>query len=108
MIWAVFRWRNRVVVAAGIVALAVIGTLAWRVFRLSELAVIGAGYTAEQTCACLFVGHRTLESCRTDLEPLARWLVLIRQGDNEVKATAFGVSTATARYERNYGCTLQD
>src|SRR5258708_39299181 len=25
---------------------------------------IGAGYTAEQTCACVFVSHRTPDSCR--------------------------------------------
>jgi hypothetical protein len=81
---------------------------AWRMFRLSELASIGAGYAAEQTCACLFVSHRTPESCRTDLEPLARWLVSVRAGADEVTARAFGVATATARYEKNFGCTLRD
>lgn len=47
---------------AGIVTVAVIA--AWRVFPVSELAQIGAGYAAEQTCACLFVSGRSLESCR--------------------------------------------
>jgi hypothetical protein len=56
---------------AGIVTVAIIA--AWRVFRDSELAQIGAGYAAEQTCACFFVGGRSLESCRGDLDPLTRW-----------------------------------
>lgn len=96
------------------VPLAIAGVLsmgsiwAWHAFHLFDLAFIGAGYAAEQTCSCLFVSRRTLESCRSDLEPLARWVVSMRPGADEVTARAFGFSTATARYEKRFGCTLQN
>ena|SRR6185295_1051326 len=84
------------------------GALAWRLLHLSELSVIGAGYGAEQTCACLFISGRTLESCKTDLEPLAQKLVSFKIGDHEVTARSFGVATATAKHEPGFGCSLQD
>jgi hypothetical protein len=91
---------------AGIVTVAIIA--AWSVFRVSELAQIGAGYAAEQTCACLFVGGRSLESCRGDLDPLTHWFVSVRLGPDQVTASSLGLAKATARYEKNFGCTLQD
>jgi hypothetical protein len=93
----------------GIVGLVLVGAVvAWRVLRVSDLAHIGAGYTAQQTCACLFIGRRTLESCLTDLDPLARRLISVRPGSDEVTATGLGLSTATARYEKGFGCSLRD
>src|SRR5882762_8150112 len=96
-------------VLLGIVAFVLVAAVVtWRVLRLPDLANIGAGYTAQQTCACLFIGGRTLESCVTDLDPLARRLVTVRPGTNEVTATGFGLSTATARYEKGFGCSLHN
>jgi hypothetical protein len=93
--------------AATALALAVVA-IAWRSFHLSDMAVIGAGYAAEQTCSCMFISHRALESCRADLDPLARWLVSVRSTPAEVTASAFGFARATARYDRDFGCTLED
>ncbi|SRR5258706_16451469 len=96
-------------VLLGILALALVSAVvAWRVLRLPDLANIGAGYTAQQTCACLFIGGRTLESCMTDLDPLARRLITVRPGTDEVTATGMGLSTATARYEKGFGCSLRN
>jgi hypothetical protein len=81
---------------------------AWRIFRVSELLQTGTGYTAQQTCACLFIGGRTLESCMTDLDPLARRLISVRLGPGEVTASGFGLATATARYEKGFGCSLRN
>jgi hypothetical protein len=100
------RRKWRLPALAGIVTVAVIA--AWRVFRLSEVAHIGAGYAAEQTCACLFVSSRSLESCRGDLNPLTRWVVSVRPGTDQVTASSLGLAKATAQYEKNFGCTLQD
>jgi hypothetical protein len=86
--------------------LLVAGAVGWRVFRVSDMATIGAGYAAEQTCACLFVAHRALPSCLTDLEPLAQRLISVQPGDNQVTASGFGLATATARYEKGFGCSL--
>ena len=92
-----------------IVALLLIGgAVAWRVFRVSDLASIGAGYAAEQTCACMFIAGRSLESCRGDLEPMAQKLIRITPGSDEVTASGFGVGSATAHYEKGFGCSLQN
>lgn len=81
---------------------------AWKRFRVSGLLDAGAGYSAQQTCACLWVSGRTLESCRTDLDPLARRLISIRVGTDEVTASGFGIATATAKYEKGFGCSLRN
>jgi len=95
--------------ALGVLALLVVaGAVAWRVFRVPLLLNIGTGYAAQQTCACLFVSGRTLESCLGDLEPLARKLISIHPGADEVTASGFVLETATARYEKGFGCSLRD
>ena len=71
-----------------------------------HLGVIGTGYAAEQTCSCLFVSGRPLESCTHDLEPLAQKIVRITPGDHEVTARVLGVIRARARYEAGFGCSL--
>ena len=93
-------------VIAGVMVLA--AALAWRQFRVSDLLTTGAGYSAQQTCACLFVSGRTLESCKTDLDPLARKLVSIRVGANQLTASGLGIATATATYEKGFGCSLRN
>ena len=88
--------------------LLVAAIVAWRVFRVSLLLNIGTGYAAQQTCACLFVSGRTLDSCLGDLDPLARKLISIHPGTAEVTASGFALKTATARYEKGFGCSLHD
>ena len=102
--------RRRNARLAGLVAFAILlaAAFAWRTFRVSALLEAGAGYSAQQTCACLFVSGRTLESCATDLDPLARKLVSVRVGSNEVTASALGLTTAMATYERGFGCSLRN
>jgi len=100
------RGRKLVFVAAALVA--ALAIFVWKYFHVSDLTLIGTGYTAQQTCACLHVAGRTLESCLTDLDPLARNLVSIHPGKDEVTATALGVFSATARYEKGFGCSLRD
>jgi hypothetical protein len=98
--------RKRLLLVAAV--LIVVGIVAFRVFRVGDLAYIGAGYTAEQTCACLFVSHRSAESCNGDLEPMARWFVSITPGTDTVTARSFLIARATARYQKDVGCSLQD
>jgi hypothetical protein len=98
--------RKLVLVAAAIVgALAI---FAWKYFRVFDLMLIGTGYTAQQTCACLHVAGRSLESCMDDLDPLARKTISIRPSKDEVTATALGVVSATAHFEKGFGCSLRD
>lgn len=99
--------RKRLLVGSVAVVL-VAAAVAWRTFRVSDLASIGSGYSAEQTCACLFIGRRTLDSCLGDLDPVARKLITVRPGSNEVTASGFGVAAATARFEPGFGCSLRN
>jgi hypothetical protein len=98
---------KRILLGAGLV-LVVAAVVAWRAFHVPDLMRIGVGYTAQQTCACLFVGRRPLESCTTDLDPLARRLMSVRVEPDGVTASAFGLASATARFEKGYGCSLRD
>lgn len=87
-----------------VVVLIIVGVVfAGRYVR--KLAVVGAGYAAEQTCACMFVSARTLDSCRGDLEPMARRIVDLEPSDRAVHTRTL-LSSATARFEPGFGCTL--
>jgi hypothetical protein len=100
--------KKRAFVLFGVIAVVAGAVVAWRVLRLSDLSEIGAGYAAQQTCACLFISRRSPESCRMDLDPLARRLVSVKIGAAEVTARSMGVARATARYEKAFGCSLVD
>jgi hypothetical protein len=98
--------RKRLLLGTAIVIAATV--LVVRFLHVAELIHIGAGYTAEQTCACVFVSHRSSESCRGDLEPMARFFVSVTLGPDEVTSRSFFMSRATAHYEKTFGCTLED
>lgn len=94
--------------ALGVLAFLVIAVIvAWRL-RVPLLLNIGTGYAAQQTCACLYISHRPLESCLGDLEPLARKLISVRPGAEEVTASGLLLVAATAHYEKGFGCALRD
>jgi hypothetical protein len=97
--------RKRLLIA-GAAIVAVVAAVWW--LHLPDLAHIGTGYTAEQTCACLFVSRRSFESCHAELDPLAKRLVSVTAGTNEVTARSMLIAHATARYQQGYGCTLAD
>ena len=92
----------------GLAFLVIAVVVAWRVFRVPLLLNIGTGYAAQQTCACLYISHRTLDSCLGDLEPLARKLISVRPASDEVTASGLLLVTATAHYEKGFGCALRD
>jgi hypothetical protein len=99
--------RKRIVL--GVLAfLVVAAVVAWHVFRVPLMVNIGTGYVAQQTCACLFISGRTLDSCLGDLEPLARKLISVHPGTAEVTASSLILASATARYEDGFGCSLRD
>jgi len=99
--------RKRLLLIAGACVL-VAAIVVWRQLRVSQLTHIGTGYAAEQTCACLFISGRTLASCVTDLDPFAQRFISVRQGSDEVTASAFGLATASAHYDKGFGCSLRD
>jgi hypothetical protein len=107
MIGTAFRGRKLIVLGA-VPIFVIAAVVAWHALGLSDLAVIGSGYAAEQTCACVFVSHRALPSCLMDLDPLAQRLVSVRVGSSDVTAHALGVKSAVAHYEQRFGCSLRD
>ncbi len=100
--------RKRLLITLGITAglLVVAAGAAWRLLRVSALVDIGVGYSAQLTCACLFISQRPLPSCKLDLNPLARWLISIDPGPSAVTARSLGVARATAHFDQTYGCTI--
>jgi hypothetical protein len=97
--------RKRLLLVVGVVVGLLLIVLA---FWLPPLARIGVGYTAQQTCACLFVSHRNAADCHRDLEPLARLLISVEIRPDEVATGSFGLARARSRYQRGFGCTLQE
>jgi hypothetical protein len=97
---------------AWLAALLAAGASAFLAARLHLLTLvrIGPGYSAEITCACVFVSGRTPESCSGDLDLLARRLVSVSvaPASRSVTASSFGLVRRTARYLDGYGCSLED
>ncbi len=89
-----------------VLALLLLGAGLWLPGMIRQVDM-GAGYLAKQVCSCVFVGARSIDSCRADmlpsmdpieLEPLARG-----QG---MRAFVPLLADRTARYEEGFGCTL--
>jgi hypothetical protein len=88
-----------VIIAAGAGAWAARGQIAY--------AQIATGYAAKQTCSCLFVSGRTLDSCLTDLPPDARQNISVTQAGDLVRASVlFGAISAEAIHEAEFGCRI--
>lgn len=94
---------------AGVIVLAFALPLAaaWSLRGTFAYASIATGYAAKQTCSCLHVSERELESCLSDLPEDARGNISITANENHVRASVlFGAISAEAEYEDDYGCTL--
>ncbi len=83
---------------------------AWFGWPYVSLAHSGAGYTAQQVCACLYVGERSAESCAREPEPPADRLAKWQAKDGRVTASllGLGIASATSRFEPGYGCVLEN
>lgn len=66
---------------------------------------IGTVYVAKQTCSCLFVAGRPLDSCHTDFDTEAIRPLDVIVSKNNVKVSALGgLISARAQYEPGFGC----
>lgn len=88
--------------AAVVVALAAV---AWFGRDVVAYARIGTTYAAKQTCSCLFVSGRPLDSCKTDYPADAAkqftWKV---EGHDVTVSAAGGLFSAKATFDDGYGC----
>lgn len=100
--------RKWLALAVVLVVGAAVFFAAW--LRLPTMAALGPGYSAEISCACVFISGRTPESCRGDLDPLARTFVSVSvaPASRSVTAHTLGLVRRTARYHDGYGCVLGD
>lgn len=83
--------------------LLVVGALVWQ--HLRDQVAVGAGYVAKEMCSCVFVGERSLESCRADV-PTSMDRVQVELGEDRVRAFVPGLGERIARHEPPYGCVL--
>ncbi|MEQ1817604.1 MAG: hypothetical protein ABL871_03255 [Terricaulis sp.] len=92
-----------------VAALVVIGAGAWASRGQVAYAGIATGYAAKQTCSCLHVTGRTLESCLADFPEEARNNIIIAQDGDTVRASVlFGAISSESTYEEEYGCRIVD
>jgi hypothetical protein len=77
--------------------------LLWQCGR--EQADVGAGYVAKELCSCVFVGGRSLASCRPDI-PETMDRVETELGADRVRAFVPYFAERIARYEPPFGCVL--
>ena len=83
--------------------LLVVGALVYEHAR--DLATVGAGYVAKELCSCVFVGGRSLDSCRPDI-PETMERVEAELGPDRVRASVPHLVERIARFEPPYGCVL--
>lgn len=93
------------VVLAGVAAPA----LLWSFQDEYTYARIATGYAAKQTCSCVHVSGRALESCLADFPENAGGALSVVQDGATVRASVlFGAVRAEAAYEEGFGCELVD
>jgi hypothetical protein len=98
------RW---IWVGAAIAALVVLGATAWAVKDDVAYARIATGYAAKQTCSCVHLSGRGLDSCVSDFPEDAREQITIAQDGAMTRASVlFGAISAEARFDNDFGCTL--
>lgn len=94
------RWIATLVLAALFAG----GALAYEHVR--RMALVGAGYVAKEVCSCVFVGGRSLASCRGDV-PASMDRVQAEQLPDGVRAFVTFFAERVASYDPAFGCTLR-
>jgi hypothetical protein len=97
--------RGKGLLIAVVVLVALIGAAMFFGRDTWATAKIGTVYVAKQTCSCLFVAGRPLDSCRTDYDPAALKPLTVETTDSGVKVSALaGLVSAQAKFEPGFGC----
>ena len=87
----------------------VVAGAAWASRGQIAYAQIATGYAAKQTCSCLHVSGRELDTCMADFPEDARQQISIAQDGYQVRASVLlGAISASAVYEPQYGCRILD
>lgn len=100
--------RKRLIwtIALTVVVLGLAG-IAWSLRGEVAYAHIATGYAAKQTCSCIHVSGRTMESCMAEYPSEARGRFSVTEDANTVRASVlFGAISAQAMYEDGFGCRI--
>ena len=97
--------RGKGLLIGGVVVVAVVAGAMWAGRDTWAAARIGATYVAKQTCSCLFVAGRPMDSCRTDYDLAAIKPLTVEKTEHGVKVSALaGMVSAQAEFEQGFGC----
>ncbi len=99
-------WAGAIVLGIAVIA----GGTAYALRDSFTYADMATGYAAKQTCSCVHVSGRSLESCLDDFpDPAAREQLTVSIDGDRVRATAlFGAFHSEAVFEAEFGCTIVD
>jgi hypothetical protein len=90
-----------------LLTLAAGGWLGLRYSTTGKQAALATGYIAHVVCSCRYVGGRNMASCETDREPGTE---IVNVKDDSAKRSITAslplLSSRTARFDPEYGCTL--
>ena len=93
--------------ALALAVLAAAILLAWFWKPLNGYAEAGASYGAKVTCACRYIGGRSLEDCRKDFVPGMALVTLSEDAKARTVTARFPLlSSQTAQYREGEGCLL--
>ena len=102
--------RKRWIWIGGVsLAAIVIASIAWGLRGQIAYARIATSYAAKETCSCLHISRRTMDSCIADFPTDARNAVTVTQSGDQVHASVlFGAISADAVHDGEYGCRIRD
>ena len=99
------RWRRGLWL---VLALIVVGGLAWVWTPARRYAQTGASYGARVACSCRYLGGRSLGDCHKDMEGAVAWVSLSEDPTaRSVTASYPLLARQTATYREGWGCQLE-
>jgi hypothetical protein len=99
--------RKYWLIGGAIILVALIAGGAYAAREPYTYARVATAYAAKQTCSCLHVSGRTMESCMAEFPQDARGQFSVTSTGNSVHASVmFNAVSADAVYEEAYGCRL--
>ena len=97
--------RAKGLLIGAVVLVAIVGVAGYAGRDTWATAKIGTVYVAKQTCSCLFVAGRPMDSCRTDYDPAALKPLSVETTQRSVEVSALaGLVSARSEFEPGFGC----
>ena len=82
--------------------------LAYLAWATVSSASVGAAAMAKVTCSCVFIDGRSLEDCRADDPPGFESIqVVVDQSEKTATGSVFALIKSRAKFNEQFGCTLE-